>query len=145
MCLVYSLHPTVASLAVFDGAGCNCFDSSHIMAVAKIMLRSSTLKIMLYLLIGYFLLWAPSLFWPKYLDSPLGVIAVIPVLSVYVFHNLGIPGLLYNNGACGWSWCAPTILGWLFIVSFWLFLLWLLASFIARLKIRSVNARDRDS
>lgn len=97
------------------------------------MRLSKTSKIMVALLAGYLLLWAPSLFWTKYLDSPFGFVAVFPVLSVYLFHQAGIRGLLSHNGACGWSWCGPTVLGWLFIISFWTFVLWGLARVIGGL------------
>lgn len=79
-------------------------------------------------LIGLFLLLAsPGLIWPSYLDSPLGLALAIPYLSIYLFHQIGIPGLLQNNGACGWGWCAPTTFGWIFLVTFWLLVTWLLA------------------
>jgi hypothetical protein len=88
---------------------------------------------MVLLLTGYVLLWVPSLFWPGYHDSPLGIIVALPILSVYLFHSVGIPGLLQHNGACGWGWCDPTIFGWVFSISFWLLVIWLLARFISSL------------
>jgi hypothetical protein len=88
---------------------------------------------MAYLLMGYFSLWVPYFFWMGYLDSPFGFIAAFPVLSVYIFHNIGIPDLIQHNGACGWGWCAPTIFGWVFIILFWLIVLWILAWFINKL------------
>jgi hypothetical protein len=81
----------------------------------------------------YFLLWLPYLFWTEYLDTPLGIVAVFPVLSVYIFHGIGIPGLLQNDGACGWGWCAPTPFGWVFLVILWLLAFWTVAWAIARL------------
>lgn len=79
-------------------------------------------------LIGIFLLLAsPALFWPGYLDSPLGLVLAIPFISIYLFHQIGIPGLLQHAGACGWGWCAPTAFGWVFLGTFWLLATWLLA------------------
>ncbi|MBL0125796.1 MAG: hypothetical protein IPP88_25120 [Betaproteobacteria bacterium] len=75
----------------------------------------------------------PGLVWPQYLDTPIGVLAVIPYLSVYMFHSLGIPGLLQNAGACGWGWCKPTWFGWCFIATVGLGLAWLVARGIASL------------
>ena len=77
-------------------------------------------------------LCVPALIWPNYLDSPIGLIVAIPYLSVYLFHSLGIPGLLQNNGACGWGWCPPSMFGWGFLCTFWLAVLWLLARGVSR-------------
>ena len=99
----------------------------------KTMLQPRTLKFLAVFVLIYFVLLLPGLFWPEYLDSPVGLIAAIPFLSVYLFHKIGIPFLLQNNGACGWGWCAPTIFGWVFICLFWLLVLWLFAAFIANL------------
>lgn len=95
------------------------------------MLDPRTLKVLLILVAGYMALLLPSAVWPAYLDSPVGIIAIIPFLSVYVFHKIGIPGLLEHNGLCGWGWCAPTLFGWVFIVLFWLLVAWLLAWLVA--------------
>jgi hypothetical protein len=58
-------------------------------------------------------------------------LALLPFLSVYLFHSLGVPGLLANGGACGWGWCAPTVLGWLLVGGVALGLLWVLALGVA--------------
>jgi len=97
------------------------------------MNKYKTFKIMAVILFIYFLLWAPPIFWPKYLDTPLGIIVAFPLWSVYLFHSIGIPGLLQHNGACGWGWCAPTFFGWVFITVFWLLLVWLAARFFISL------------
>lgn len=87
------------------------------------------------LIIGLWaLLCAPGYFWPRYMDSPFGLLAAIPFLSVYLFHAAGVPGLLEHNGACGWGWCSPTVFGWAFIAAFWLLVIWLLARVIVRLR-----------
>jgi len=96
------------------------------------MQLNSTLKMMLLILACYALLWAPAYFWPNYLDSPATLILTAPYLAVYIFHNIGIPGLLEHSGACGWGWCSPTFLGWLFLAVFWLLVVWLLARLIIK-------------
>jgi hypothetical protein len=89
-----------------------------------IMHRNRRFKFFATLVLIQILLALPGLVWPKYLDSPIGIVIVLPFLSVYIFHSLGIPGLLQNNGACGWGWCAPTPFGWVFIGAVWLLELW---------------------
>jgi branched-subunit amino acid transport protein len=93
-----------------------------------------TLKVFALIVAGYVLLGLPAAFWPQYLDSPVGLVYALPFLSVYLFHAIGVPGLLQNNGACGWGWCSPTTFGWVFIVGFWLGVAWLLAKLIVRLR-----------
>ena len=95
------------------------------------MFNPRTLKVLFILVAGYVALLLPGAVWPAYLDSPVGILAVIPFLSVYLFHKIGIPGLLEHNGLCGWGWCAPTMFGWVFIVIFWLLVAWLFAWLIA--------------
>lgn len=75
----------------------------------------------------YAILWLPAAFSPKYLDSPVGLVAAAPFLSAYLFDLIGIPGLLENHGACGWGWCTPTGFGWGFVVFVWLLVAWLIA------------------
>ncbi len=96
------------------------------------MFEKRTFKVLFVLLLAYGLLVLPGLFWTRYLDSPPGLLAAIPFLSIYIFHNIGIPGLLQHDGACGWGWCAPTPIGWAFLIAFWLLLAWLIAWAIAR-------------
>ena len=71
------------------------------------MINRRRLKFFAALVALQILLAMPGLFWPKYLDSPIGLVLVMPFLSVYLFHKLGVPGLLEHNGLCGWGWCAP--------------------------------------
>jgi hypothetical protein len=94
-------------------------------------------KIMAVILGIYFLLWVPAYFWSDYLATPFGMVAAIPILAIYLFHGIGIPGLLEHNGHCGWGWCGPTPLGWGFLIVFWLLVVWLLAWLIARLSRRT--------
>lgn len=91
-------------------------------------------RILCRLVLLYAALLAPGLVWPAYLDSPVGVLALVPYLSVYLLHTLGIPGLLEHNGACGWGWCAPSLAGWLLIALLVLGGLFALASLIASLR-----------
>jgi hypothetical protein len=97
------------------------------------MLKKRTLKYLVIFILVYFLLLLPGLFWDRYLDTPVGILLAIPYLSIYLFHNIGIPFLLQNNGLCGWGWCAPTIFGWMFLLVFWLLVFWVLALIIASL------------
>ena len=93
-----------------------------------------TLKIFFAILALYALLWLPGFFiGDKYLDSVFGFVAIFPYLSVYLFHSLGIPGLLQNGGLCGWGWCAPTVFAWIFITVFWLATVYLASKGLAQL------------
>jgi branched-subunit amino acid transport protein len=96
-----------------------------------------TLRVFAVLVAMYGLLTLPALKWPACLDSPAGIVVAVPYLSIYLFHAIGIPGLLQNNGACGWGWCAPTLLGWVFLVFVWLAVAWLVAYAIGRIFLRA--------
>ncbi|HEX7555352.1 MAG TPA: hypothetical protein VF338_01915 [Leptolinea sp.] len=97
------------------------------------MFTRLTLKFFAVFLLIYLFLLLPGLVWPAYYDSPLGLLAALPYLSIYLFHGIGIPFLLQNDGACGWGWRAPTPFGWVFLLSFWLVLVWLCAAFVTSL------------
>ena len=84
------------------------------------MLKPRTLKILALLLVGYGFLLLPAVLFPSYLDSPAGLLLAAPVVSIYLFHKVGIPGMLEHDGLCGWSWCSPTVFGWLFATVIWL-------------------------
>ncbi len=107
------------------------------------MFARRTFVVFAILMAAFALLTLPALVWPKYLDSPLGIVVAVPYLSVYLFHGLGVPGLLQNNGACGWGWCALTPFGWAFLCIVWLTVLWLMAWLIAKV-FRSSSAGGRD-
>ena len=91
------------------------------------MLQTRTLKFLAALVALLLVLLLPGKFWPGYLDSPVGIVVAIPYLSIYLFHSIGVPGLLQHNGMCGWGWCAPTVFGWVFLGVFWGIVVWLLA------------------
>jgi hypothetical protein len=97
------------------------------------MLQPRTLKIFVALLIGFALLAIPAYWGPAFLESLSGYVVIVPLISIYIFHKLGVPGLLEHNGACGWGWCAPTVFGWVFLVVFWTVVTWLMAWALARL------------
>jgi hypothetical protein len=52
--------------------------------------------------------------------------------ATYFFSALGVPGLLQHGGHCGWAWCNPTPLGWLFLAVMVLLVLWVVAWMLAR-------------
>ncbi len=108
------------------------------------MFSCRTLKVFFLLLAGYCLLLAPAAFRPSYLDSPLGLLLAGPYLCIYLFHGLGIPGLLQHDGHCGWGWCAPTSFGWFFLGAFWGAVVWLMAAGIAAIsRLRQQSAPPR--
>jgi hypothetical protein len=91
------------------------------------MFKPRTLKFLAAVIAFFVLLSLPGLVWSGYLDSPAGLVVAVPYLSIYLFHKIGIPGLLEQNSACGWGWCAPTIFGWGFLCVFWFLVAWLFA------------------
>ena len=97
------------------------------------MFKPQTFRYLAALIAVFLLLSLPGLVWPAYLDSPVGLIVAVPYVSIYLFHQIGIPGLLEHNGSCGWGWCAPTFFGWGFLIVFWLLIAWLLAWGLASL------------
>lgn len=109
------------------------------------MFQFRTCKTFAILIAILVVLLLPASIWPGYLDSPVGIVLAMPYLSIYLFHFIGIPGLLVNNGMCGWGWCAPTLFGWVFLCSFWLFIVWLLAWGIASLSDRSNSPSEGSS
>jgi hypothetical protein len=91
-----------------------------------------TIKIFAGLLTGYAFL-ASTAYWASgFLRSIGGFFILGPYLSIYIFHRIGIPGLLEHNGLCGWGWCAPTAFGWVFLVAIWMGFAWMVARGLAR-------------
>jgi hypothetical protein len=101
------------------------------------MVNPRTIKIFAGLLGAYAVLSLPAWVGPAFLEGMSSYIYIAPILAVYLFHALGVPGLLEHNGACGWGVCSPTVWGWAFLVVFWIFVAWLVARVIARLTLRS--------
>lgn len=100
------------------------------------MLHSRTLKILALLLIGYTLLVIPAYHGPAFLESLSTFFVMAPLLSLALFHQLGVPGLLEHNGFCGWGWCPPTVFGWTFLCIVWTGVIWLVAWGLSRLTIK---------
>lgn len=101
------------------------------------MRLARTLKIFVALLFGFALLAIPSHWGPAFLEPISGYVVIVPFLSIYIFHKLGIPALLEHNGACGWGLCEPTVFGWVFLALFWSGVTWLIACGLARLFTRT--------
>ena len=93
----------------------------------------TTQRVFFSILIFYSLLFLPALFWSDYFDTLLGRIVTFPLMSVYLFDTLGIPGLLRHEGDCGWGLCEATWFGRLFVALFWLAIAWLIAKGINRI------------
>ena len=107
------------------------------------MLKLRTLKIFVLIVAAYALLVLPGFLWPSYFESPAGLLVLVPGLSVYFFHKVGVPGLLEHNGLCGWGWCSPTVFGMVFVVVFWVIAVWLVAWAIAVLISRYAARKAR--
>lgn len=103
------------------------------------MFEARTLKILFALIAGYLLLASPAYWGPPGLAELAAYVLIVPVFSIYVFHSLGVPGLLEHGGHCGWGLCSPTAFGWVFLTLFWAGLAWLLAWAIARLRSRKIS------
>ena len=95
-------------------------------------MQVSTGRVFAALLLFYGVTLLPALWSSDYLDSPVGVLVLLPFFSVYLLHAIGLPGLLVNNGACGWGWCSPTALGWTAAAVLWLAVAWGVAWAVAR-------------
>ena len=101
------------------------------------MLAPRTIRILAILLAAYVVLVVCAYWGPSSLAAIGSYFVMVPLLSVFVFHKVGIPGLLENNGACGWGWCAPTVFGWALLAFFWTGVVWLAAWALARLTTHS--------
>jgi len=76
------------------------------------MLSPRTLKILASPLAGCALLGIPTYCGPSLPEPLSSKVVMMPLISIYIFHKLGVPGLLEHNGACGCGLCAPTPFGW---------------------------------
>ena len=86
-------------------------------------------KVFLILLLGYYAIIVLCMVSTKVSSSPFGIVLLPLIFLAYVFHNLGIPGVLQNNGVCGWGWCMPTIAGYLLGSILLVPLLWVASRF----------------
>lgn len=106
------------------------------------MFDKRTMALMTKIVGTYLLLCVPLIVWPDLIDNPVGVILAFPFISLYLFDAMGIPGLLDNEGACGWGWCGPTLFGVFFVAFFWLSIAWLAARLILHV-IRPADAGEK--
>jgi hypothetical protein len=109
-----------------------------------VLLKQRSFRILAVLVLVYALLILPGFVWPAYFESPAGLLVLAPILSVYLFHKIGVPGLLEHNGLCGWGWCAPTAFGWVFLVAFWVGFACLIAWGIGELMARAARRESHD-
>ena len=93
-----------------------------------------TLRIFGLLLVGVAFLGAPAAIWPAYLDSSIGRLLAAPYFLLLILSGLGFPGLLQNNGLCGWGWCAPSPLGYFVMLAAILAALYGCAALISRMR-----------
>ncbi|MEO7860882.1 MAG: hypothetical protein ABIU05_10635 [Nitrospirales bacterium] len=105
------------------------------------MLRSLTFKILAALIAAYLLILAPALAWPGYLDSPSGLLVLIPFFTVHILNKAGVPGVLEHDGYCGWGICSPTPLGLVLSALLLLALAWIVSGVIAWLMLRNRSRR----
>jgi hypothetical protein len=99
-------------------------------------IRNRALKIFAFIVAVYGAILAAVTYVPSLSDSVLALLAVAPYLTVAAFSMIGIPGVLLNDGACGWGWCPPTIWGWTLSATFWLALAWLISLGLAKLTVK---------
>jgi len=99
------------------------------------MFKRLTIKSLLLIAATCAAVWLPSVVWrdnlPAFLIAPYAVLRGIPPIPVYILNAMGVPGLLQNNGHCGWGWCAPTVFGYVTLATFWVAVAWLVARFIS--------------
>ena len=100
------------------------------------MVERRTAAIFATLVAAYFLLAAPAYVGPSGLGEYSAIVVMPVILSLYLFDRVGVPGLLENDGLCGWGWCGPTAFGLVFLALFWLGVAWLAAWGLARLLAR---------
>ena len=103
-------------------------------------MNARTLTVFGILVAVYVALALPAYIGPAFLEDFSSYLVLFTILSIYIPHRAGIPGLLEHDGACGWGWCAPTVFGWIFLALFWLGVMWLLAWGISSLIARSRRA-----
>jgi hypothetical protein len=95
----------------------------------------STYTVFKALVAAYILIASPAYIGPAALGEYSAALVSPVMLSLYVFHRLGVPGLLEDDGLC-WSWCGPSAFGVLFLLVFWLGAAWLAAWALSRVLAR---------
>jgi hypothetical protein len=94
------------------------------------------------LVVAYVLLAVPAYTGPSFLWPFSSELAVAPLLSIYLLHHLGVPGLLQHRGACGWGLCGPTAFGWCVCGVLWVGVAWLVAWRVTRPGARARRTRE---
>jgi hypothetical protein len=87
---------------------------------------------------AYGAVWLAGWLWPGFGESFLGQLAAVPPFTVYLFEEMGIPGLT-DRSRCDWMWCRPTILGIVVTTLVWLAAAWGASLGIVRL-VRATRA-----
>jgi len=65
------------------------------------MLNRRTVKIFIGLWVAYALLSLPAWVGPAFLQEISSAIYLTPIWAIYIFHRLGVPGLLEHGGVKG--------------------------------------------
>lgn len=91
----------------------------------------STFTIFKALVATYLIIASPAYLGPAALGEYSAALVSPVMLSLYVFHRLGVPGLLEDDGLC-WSWCGPSAVGVVLLIMFWLGAAWLAAWVLSR-------------
>lgn len=94
-----------------------------------------THEIFIGLVVAYAIIAFPTFTGPAVVAQFSAAFVTPLMYSLYLFHRLGVPGLLEDDGIC-WGWCGPSAFGVAFLVVFWLGAAWLAAWGIARLLAR---------
>ncbi|ACR14787.1 hypothetical protein TERTU_3772 [Teredinibacter turnerae T7901] len=101
------------------------------------MFERTTIKLLCVFILINALVWLPYLLLrdnlPVYMSAPYAVLGFIQTMPVYLLNSIGFPGLLLNNGQCGWGWCSPSTFGYCALLVFWLIVLWLIARLVSLL------------
>ncbi len=92
------------------------------------------LKIMALIMASYFAVLSLGYILPGEAGLPFLMVGMPLLVSVYIFDMMGLPGLLENDGHCGWGWCEPTLFGWFLATVFWLFMIYILTRMIIKIK-----------
>ena len=71
------------------------------------MFERTTVKVLLVIAAAYAGVWLPYVVWQGNVTADLSalyaVLGFAHVIPVYILNSIGVPGLLQNNGHCGWG------------------------------------------